>query len=79
MDLKEQLEKAKDIQLDYETNGYLETDDVDYLVETIEQVICQLEKIKQLSNVEELTLADFAKEVLRITEGKDTPTRNTRE
>ncbi|WP_442636546.1 hypothetical protein [Rossellomorea marisflavi] len=38
----------------------------------------QLERIKQLSNAEELTLVDFAKEVLIIIEGRETPRRSAR-
>jgi hypothetical protein len=45
----------------------------------LENKVKQLDKIKQLSNVEELTLADFAKEVFIIIEGRDTPPRNKRE
>lgn len=116
LDLKERLEIVEGIKLEYGIQGYLSTNDADYLIETIEQLdtqteilkdaledetrrknalakdwsnivdernslqekVKQFEKIKELSNAEDITLADFAKEVLRIIEGRELPTRKER-
>jgi len=53
-------------------DDWITFDELYWLIEQAEN----LEKIKKLSNVEEITLADFAKEVLRIIEGREIPIRN---
>lgn len=57
-------------------NNYMNVsiEEMDWLVEQAEH----MEKIKKLSYAEGLTLADFAKEVLRIIEGREVPTRKVR-
>ncbi|MBS4173503.1 hypothetical protein [Bacillus sp. FJAT-49736] len=47
---------------------------VEWLIEQAEMI----EKIKKLSNAEDITLADFAKETLKIIECRETPTRKER-
>jgi hypothetical protein len=58
----------------YEKVGSLAKSDVDWLIKQAEQ----LDKIKKLSNSEDIALAEFAKEVLIIIEGREKETRKRR-
>jgi hypothetical protein len=49
MDLKERLEIVKAIQLNYEVQGYLSTNDADYLIDTIKQMKKQINFWKDLA------------------------------
>lgn len=72
---RERLEMIKhDFEELGQYGGFIDDCDTHWLIEQVEKLV----RIKMISNVEDLTLVDFAKEVLKIIEGRETPTRKAR-
>lgn len=72
---RERLEMIKhDLEELGQYGGFIDDCDTHWLIEQVEKLV----RIKMISNVEDLTLVDFAKEVLKIIEGRETPTRKAR-
>lgn len=59
MDLKERLEIIEGIKLEYDVQGYLSTNDGDYLIETIQK---QQEEIKEANEI----TAHQSRSILRL-------------
>ncbi len=65
MNLKERMETLEGIKLEYEVQGYLSTNDADFLVETFEhikKVIEELNKPNEVLILENLALKNSQKQ-----------------